>query len=171
MSVDIANESGVPVDTDELLDVAETVMGAMGVNPLAELSVVLTDTTTMADLHWRWMQEREEEPRPTDVMAFPQDELETVRRPGRSAAGPALLGDVVLCPEVAIRQAATAGHTMHDELALLLTHGILHLLGYDHATLDEEKEMFDLQKRLLAAWRKARKSPEGTRASDPQVRP
>ena len=166
MSVDIANESGVPVDTDELLDVAETVLGAMGVNPLAELSVVLTDSTTMADLHERWMKESG----PTDVMAFPQDELEAVRRPGRSAAAPTLLGDVVLCPEVAIRQAATAGHTMHDELALLLTHGILHLLGYDHATLDEETEMFDLQKELLAAWRKARKSPEGTRTSDPQVR-
>lgn len=162
MSVDIANESGVPTDTDELLDVAETVLGEMGVNPLAELSVVLTDVATMAELHHRWMQDKDEEPSPTDVMAFPQDELEAVRRPGRSGAAPMLLGDVVLCPEVAIRQAATAAHSMHDELALLLTHGILHLLGYDHATPEQEKEMFGLQKQLLAGWERTRK-PQGRR--------
>jgi probable rRNA maturation factor len=63
-----------------------------------------------------------------------------------------MLGDVVLCPQVAVRQALAAGHHRDDELALLLTHGILHLLGYDHAEPDEHAEMFGLQSRLLAEW-------------------
>jgi probable rRNA maturation factor len=86
-------------------------------------------------------------PGPTDVMSFPMDEL----RPGRDdeEPEPGLLGDVVLCPTVAERQAAEAGHTAAEEILLLTTHGILHLLGYDHAEPDEEREMFDLQRRLL----------------------
>jgi probable rRNA maturation factor len=84
---------------------------------------------------------------PTDVLSFPMDEL----RPGRDGApsGPGLLGDVVLCPEVARSQAVVAGHTVAEELLLLTAHGVLHLLGYDHAEPDEEREMFDLQRRLL----------------------
>ena len=71
---------------------------------------------------------------------------------GDAEPGP-LLGDVVLCPEVAAEQAGEAGHSAEDELHLLCTHGILHLLGYDHADPDEEREMFELQARLLASWR------------------
>jgi probable rRNA maturation factor len=69
--------------------------------------------------------------------------------------GPALLGDIVLCPDVAAKQAAAAGHSASDELALLTVHGALHLLGYDHAEPDEEREMFELQARLLQTWRAA----------------
>jgi probable rRNA maturation factor len=58
----------------------------------------------------------------------------------------------VLCPEFAAEQAAAAGHTLGHELALLTIHGVLHLLGYDHAEPDEEKEMFALQRRLLEEW-------------------
>ncbi len=66
--------------------------------------------------------------------------------------GPALLGDVVLCPEVAAKQAAAAGHSTESELFLLTTHGVLHLLGYDHGTPEEETEMFVLQAQLVTAW-------------------
>ncbi len=86
-------------------------------------------------------------PGPTDVMSFPMDEL----RPGREDREPqaGLLGDIVLCPSVAERQARDAGHATEEELLLLTTHGILHLLGYDHAEPEEEKEMFELQRKLL----------------------
>ena len=63
-----------------------------------------------------------------------------------------MLGDIVLCPEFASKQAAAAGHTLGQELALLTVHGVLHLLGYDHAEPDEEKEMFALQGQLLEEW-------------------
>ena len=78
-------------------------------------------------------------------MSFPMDELDTARRPDEAGPGPALLGDVVLCPAVAADQAAPAGHSLDDELHLLTVHGILHLLGYDHAEPAEEREMFRLQ--------------------------
>jgi probable rRNA maturation factor len=70
-----------------------------------------------------------------------------------TGGGPVVLGDVVLCPAVAARQAADAGHSTADELALLTTHGLLHLLGFDHAEPDEHAEMFGLQGELLAGWR------------------
>jgi probable rRNA maturation factor len=88
-----------------------------------------------------------DEPGPTDVLSFPMDELRPGRADDPTPAG--LLGDVVLCPEVAVEQARTAGHSTVEELLLLTTHGILHLLGYDHAEPEEEKEMFGLQRQLL----------------------
>ena len=143
MSVEVNNESGVEVDETEIVALARHVLAGMRVHPQAELSVVLVDETAMEQLHVQWM----DEPGPTDVLSFPMDEL----RPGSdgedSPAG--LLGDVVLCPQVAAKQARQAGHSTAEELLLLTTHGILHLLGYDHAEPAEEKEMFDLQRRLL----------------------
>ncbi|UZN01793.1 rRNA maturation RNase YbeY [Cellulomonas sp. S1-8] len=143
MSVEVSNESGVEVDEAEFSALGRYVMDAMHVHPQADLFVRLVDTGTMTDLHVRWM----DEPGPTDVLSFPMDEL----RPGREGepAGPGVLGDVVLCPEVAATQARAAGHSTAEEMLLLTTHGILHLLGYDHAEPDEEKEMFALQRRLL----------------------
>ena len=149
MSIDIANESGIPVDELALVAVARFVLEELGVNPLAELSVLLVDGGSMSALHERWMGE----PGPTDVLAFPMDELDTARGPDETEPGPALLGDVVLCPELARRQAAQAGHSMAEELHLLCVHGVLHLLGYDHGEPDEEREMFGLQTRLLDTWR------------------
>ncbi len=163
MSVDIANESGTEVDEVALAGVARHVLDEMHIHPLAELSVLLVDEKVMADLHERWMGE----PGPTDVLAFPMDEL---RPPGPPQAGgyradraaaegedpsPALLGDVVLCPAAAAAQAREAGHSTADELELLCTHGLLHLLGYDHADEEERVAMFGLQDRLLASWRAA----------------
>jgi probable rRNA maturation factor len=122
----------------------------MGVSPLAELSVLLVDTPAMEALHVKWMNE----PGPTDVLAFPMDEIDISRGPqdDEQQAGPALLGDVVLCPEVAAKQAVEAGHSTEAELHMLATHGVLHILGYDHGEPDEAQEMFGLQGQLLAAW-------------------
>ncbi|RJK97040.1 rRNA maturation RNase YbeY [Vallicoccus soli] len=146
MSVDVNNESGTPVDEDVLVDLARHVLERLRIHPLAELSVLVVDEGTMERLHVQYM----DEPGPTDVLSFPMDEL----RPGSEDKEPVpgLLGDVVLCPAVAAAQARTAGHSTQDELNLLLTHGILHLLGYDHAEPDEEREMFGLQRELLTSY-------------------
>jgi probable rRNA maturation factor len=155
VSIEIANESGVEVDTDPVLAVARHTLDQMGVNPLAELSILLVDVDYMTELNHRWMGGDG----PTDVLAFPMDEGSVDHGPGEAGGGePALLGDIVLCPEVAAKQAAAAGHSTDDELHLLTVHGTLHLLGYDHAEPEEEREMFALQARLLSSWRAARRS-------------
>jgi len=152
MSIEIANESGVEVDTDAILGVARHALTEMGVSPLAELSILLVDEEYMTDLNHRWM----DGDGPTDVLAFPMEEANVDHGPGENGAEPALLGDIVLCPQVAARQAAAAGHSASYELQLLTVHGTLHLLGYDHAEPEEEREMFGLQARLLDGWRLSR---------------
>ena len=127
MSIEVANESGVEVDEAELIDVAAFVIARMDVHPAAELSITLVDKDTMADLHVTWMNL----PGPTDVMSFPMDELTPGGRPDLAEPGPAMLGDIVLCPAFAADQAASSGHPLAHELALLTVHGCLHLLGYD----------------------------------------
>jgi len=163
VTVEVANESGVSVDEPALAALARHVLTEMRMHPLAELSVLLVDTDTMADLHQRWLGE----PGPTDVLAFPMDELRPPPpgsdRSDRSAGadsgpGPGLLGDVVLCPEVAEKQASAAQHPVGDELDMLCAHGILHLLGFDHAEPDEKATMFGIQDRLLSSWRATRGS-------------
>lgn len=143
MSIDVLNESTHELDEVELVECARYVMTQMQVHPRAELCVRLVDEDVMERLHVRWM----DLPGPTDVMSFPMDELTPGRDGGTSAEG--MLGDVVVCPSVAARQAATAGHATAEEILLLLTHGILHLLGYDHVESAEEQEMFELQRQLL----------------------
>jgi probable rRNA maturation factor len=153
MSIDIANETDYGteqgVDAEELVGVARYVLGEMGIHPMAELSILLVDTAAMEQLHIQWM----DEPGPTDVLSFPMDELRPARAEDDNEPVPGLLGDVVLCPEVAEKQARDAGHATAEELRLLTTHGILHLLGYDHAEPEEEAEMFGLQKQLLRGWK------------------
>ena len=159
MTIEIANESGVAVDEVALASVARFALDQLRIHPLAELSVLLVDESTMTDLHVKWM----DEPGPTDVLSFPMDELRPPSMGGahgsRGAGGdepgpePGLLGDVVLCPPVAAAQARQAGHSAQHELEMLCVHGILHLLGYDHADPEEEAEMFGLQAELLKAWR------------------
>ena len=148
MSIEVSNESGLDVSEEELISVARFVIEKMNVSPGAELSMVLLDTAAMADLHMRWM----DLPGPTDVMSFPMDELEPGGRPDAAEPGPSMLGDIVLCPQFAAEQATAAGHELEHELALLTVHGVLHLLGYDHAEPAEEKEMFGLQRQLLDEW-------------------
>ena len=146
MSIEVLNESGTDVDAHELSRLSRFVMDRMRVHPLAELCIKAVDEDTMAGLNEKWM----EGEGPTDVLAFPMDEL----RPGLVNEEPeeGVLGDLVLCPAIAARQAETAGHSTTDEIDLLTVHGILHLLGYDHAEPDEHREMFGLQARLLAEW-------------------
>ncbi|HIY95174.1 MAG TPA: rRNA maturation RNase YbeY, partial [Candidatus Rothia avicola] len=114
----------------------------MKVSPETELSIAIVGESEMERIHIDWM----DLPGPTDVMSFPMDEL----APGtddQPATG--VLGDIVLCPPVAARQGADAGHSTLDELCLLTTHGILHCLGFDHATAEEEAEMFGIQRTIL----------------------
>ncbi|HEX6686120.1 MAG TPA: rRNA maturation RNase YbeY [Candidatus Limnocylindrales bacterium] len=171
MSIEIANESGVDVDADQIVAVARHTLGQMGVNPLAELSVLLVDADYMAVLNHQWMGKDG----PTDVLAFPMDETTSIDHgPAEAPGAPTLLGDIVLCPEVATAQAAKYGsadprmrvdevtqpadsnYGMADELTMLTIHGVLHLLGYDHAEPEEEREMFALQGKLLSAWQARR---------------
>ena len=154
MTIEVANESGVDVDVFALEKLARYVLDEMGVHPLVELSIRLVDVPSMTSLHEHFMNE----PGPTDVLAFPMDELHDRRDDSddEEDAPPTLLGDVVLCPDVARSQALTAGHGTEAELHLLCTHGVLHLLGYDHADAPTEQEMFGTQSRLLASWAAAR---------------
>ena len=153
MSIEILNESGVELDVQRLAALSRFVMDRMRVHPQAELCVKAVDEATIAELNERWM----EKPGPTDVLAFPMDEL----RPGLVDEEPeeGVLGDLVLCPDIAARQGETAGHGTLAEIELLTTHGILHLLGYDHAEPEEEKEMFELQRQLLLTFLAGRGRP------------
>lgn len=149
MTIEVLNESGHDLDVKGLARLSRFVMDRMRVHPLAELCIKAVDEPTIAELNERWM----EKDGPTDVLAFPMDEL----RPGLVNEDPeeGVLGDLVLCPEVAARQASTAGHSTTAEIELLTVHGILHLLGFDHAEPEEHEEMFGLQAELLDAWRES----------------
>jgi len=155
MSIEVNDESGEGIDAERVAALARFVLDRLRVHPQAELSVLAVDVATMSSLHQQWM----DEDGPTDVLSFPMDEL----RPGTDDEDPepGLLGDVVLCPAVAAQQAAAAGHPTAQELDLLTTHGILHLLGYDHAEPDEEREMFGLQTELLRGWVEAGQGSAG----------
>jgi probable rRNA maturation factor len=146
VSIEISNESEVSVDEARVLKLAGFALHELKIHPKAELAIQFVDEAAMEVLHIQWM----DEPGPTDVLSFPMDEL----RPGSESeiTPPGLLGDIVVCPQVAIRQAETAGHEPINEILLLTTHGILHLLGFDHAEPDEEREMFGLQKSILDAF-------------------
>jgi probable rRNA maturation factor len=152
VSIEVLEESGSEVDVRRMARLSRFVMDRLRVHPQAELCIKLVDETTIAELNEQWM----EKTGPTDVLAFPMDEL----RPGLVNEEPeeGVLGDLVLCPQVAEQQAAEArtkgqaGYSTTDEVDLLTVHGILHLLGYDHAEPEEHREMFGLQARLLAEW-------------------
>ena len=150
MSIDVLNESGHDVDVVELSRLSRFVMDRMRLHPATEMCLRLVDEETIAALNAKWMGSDGA----TDVLAFPMDELV----PGRVGEEPqeGYLGDIALSPVVAARQAAEAGHPEVDELRLLTVHGILHLLGYDHAEPAEHREMFGLQARLLAEWQGVR---------------
>lgn len=154
MSIEVLDESGATLDATGLAKLARFVMDRMRVHPQAELCIKAVDEATIAELNEQWM----DKVGPTDVLAFPMDEL----RPGLVNEEPeeGVLGDLVLCPAVAAKQAETAGHAVADEIDLLTVHGILHLLGYDHAEPEEHREMFGLQARLLAEWQGVKSGEE-----------
>lgn len=147
MSVEVTNESGIDLEVEWVADLMDFAFSRLRVSPEADVAVIFVDETAMEQLHIQWMMEAG----PTDVLSFPMDEL----RPGRPGepAVTGILGDIVVCPTVAQKQAADAGHSAVDEMKLLTVHGLLHLLGFDHAEEDEEKEMFGLQNQILADFR------------------
>ena len=150
MPIDLVDTSGTAsTDADALLRQAAFLLDRLHLDPDAELSIALVDEAEMTRLHVEWM----DEPGSTDVLSFPMDDLAPGDPLGPRVTG--VLGDVIICPDVAARQADQAGHGVNDELALLLTHGVLHLLGYDHAEPHEHERMFALQDSLLADWRSA----------------
>jgi len=156
MSIEVLNETEAGIDELELVEISRYVLRELNIHPQTELCIRLVDEAAMETLHVQWM----DLPGPTDVMSFPMDEL-TPGRPGEEP-DPGLLGDVVLCPSVAAKQATKAGHALEEEILLLTTHGILHLLGYDHNEAEEEKEMFELQRQLLLTFLATRgRSGEG----------
>jgi probable rRNA maturation factor len=147
VSIEVIDESGHELDVQRLAELSRFVMDRMRVHPLAELCIKAVDEPTIARLNEQWMEKQG----PTDVLAFPMDEL----RPGLVDEEPeeGVLGDLVVCPDVAAAQGEAAGHGRDAEIELLTVHGILHLLGYDHAEPEEHRVMFGLQDQLLAAWR------------------
>ncbi|MBA3020848.1 rRNA maturation RNase YbeY [Propionicimonas sp.] len=148
--IELNNESGVEVDTKRLIQLATFALDLLRIHSEAELSVLLVDVDTMTAYHRKFM----DEPGPTDVLSFPMDEL---RAPDPDEEPPlGLLGDIVLCPTVTAAQAAEGGRTPEEEADYLLIHGLLHLLGHDHAEPGEKKVMFDLNDKIIAAWTASR---------------
>ena len=143
MSVEVLNESGLDLDLAEFAKLARFTMGRMRVHPEAELCLRLVDEATITEYNQRWMGKEGA----TDVLSFPMDELRPARDGEVEQEG--ILGDMLLCPQYATAQAPSFSRSPEDEMRLLTIHGILHLLGYDHAEPEEEKEMFELQRRLL----------------------
>jgi probable rRNA maturation factor len=152
VTIEINNESEIEVDLKSTRELASYVIEQLKLHPMVDLGIIFVNEKPMTDLHIQWM----DEPGPTDVLSFPMDELRPGADDGPLVEG--VLGDVVICPQVARLQAEAAGHSMMDEVHLLLTHGILHLVGFDHAEPDEEREMFKLQKNLLEGFGSGRNS-------------
>lgn len=140
---EVLNETDYQIDGEEFAALADYVLTQMHVSPSCELNILFIDEDPMAQLHVRWLDLEG----PTDVMSFPMDELRpgTEERPTPEGT----LGDICICPQVAERQAREAGHSLVEEMLMLATHGMLHLLGFDHAEPEEKEEMFTLQRKLL----------------------
>ena len=142
MAIEITNRSGIAYSEADLESLFQFGLDDLALNPECDLEILLVDEDEMAQLHVKWMGE----PGPTDVLTFPMDEL----RPGTTEAG--ILGDIVMCPQVAIRQAEITNHTFVREMSILGIHGLLHIVGYDHTTQAEEMEMFARQESIVARW-------------------
>jgi probable rRNA maturation factor len=149
VSIELSNESEIELDLDRVQSLAIHVRDELKLHPQVDIGVIFVDEAAMTELHIKWM----DEPGPTDVLSFPMDEL----RPGSDLlpSPEGILGDIVVCPQVAAEQALKAGHSTMEEILLLVTHGMLHLVGFDHAEPEEEKEMFGLQKQFLASFYEA----------------
>lgn len=144
MTIEITNRSGIAYSEADLESLFQFGMTDLGLSQECDLEVLLVDEEEMTQLHLKWM----DEPGPTDVLTFPMDEI----RP--HSIEPGILGDIVICPQVAIRQAESAGHAFTHEISILAVHGLLHIVGYDHSEKKDEKEMFDLQESIVARWGK-----------------
>lgn len=141
MTIELVNRSGALVPDKEMISLLDYGIEYMELNPQCEISLSFVDVQEMEELHIKWMQEDG----PTDVLSFPMDMPE-------KKGDVVTLGDIVISPAVAAKQAATAGHSVEHEMYILATHGLLHILGYDHADPDEEKVMFTLQEKIVKEW-------------------
>jgi len=170
-------QSDVVIDVDRWRLLTCSVLGAEGVRGAAELSVLFVDEATIAEMNRVHM----EKDGATDVLAFPIDAVVVGESPGpgRVSRGPdrpevdaddhpLLLGDVVVCPAVAAWQAPTHAGNLDDELALLITHGVLHVLGYDHADDDQRIAMQRRETALLEEFHWGRPAPSGFRIDHPE---
>jgi probable rRNA maturation factor len=138
MTVEVTNRSGVAAPEREIDSLLTFGISYMDLHPECEISVTFVDDQEMEELHIKWM----DEPGTTDVLSFPMD-MPTDENDAVT------LGDIVIAPVVAADQAVTAGHSAEHEIFILAAHGLLHILGYDHANADDEKVMFALQEDLV----------------------
>ena len=145
MYIELTDLTNSNADSNRIKSLADFSLRSLGIHPESELSISLVDVEEMSSLHMRWL----DESGPTDVLSFPMDEL----KPNSSSDGPGILGDIVLCPEYAKKQAVEIGHSLQDELEVLVVHGVLHLLGFDHRENDEKTMMFSRQDEILREWR------------------
>ena len=141
MTVEITNRSGALVPETQLNSFLNFGIDYMELNPECDISLTFVNPQEMEELHIKWM----DEPGPTDVLSFPMDLPE-------KKGDIVTLGDIVIAPAVAAKQALDAGHSTEEEIFILATHGLLHILGYDHADPDEEKVMFALQEKIVKEW-------------------
>lgn len=144
MTIEITNTSGQLVPGDQVQSLLSFAMSELKLNPECDLSVGFIDDDYMTELHIKWM----DEPGSTDVLSFPMDMPE-------EEGDVVVLGDIMISPTFAANQAAVAGHSADHEIYILATHGLLHIIGYDHAEPDEEKIMFALQESLVEKWKKS----------------
>ena len=143
MSIEVTNTSGQLVPADQLTSLLTFALGVLDLNPANDLSVSFVKDDYMSELHLKWM----DEPGTTDVLSFPMDMPLT-------SQDIVTLGDIVISPVVAQIQAQAQGHSTDHEIYILATHGLLHILGYDHADKEEEKTMFALQEKIVTDWEK-----------------
>ncbi len=137
--IEVENRSGQLAPESEVLKLLQNSLKELGLHPDCELTLAFINDSEMEDLHKKWM----DLPGTTDVMSFPMDELKP------NDPEPGILGDIVISPVVARAQAERAGHSFEHEVKILAAHGLLHLLGYDHQELEEERVMFALQEDLV----------------------
>jgi len=142
MTIEVTNSSGQLVPGTEVSSLLTFAMRELKLNPECDLNVGFIDDKYMSELHIKWM----DEPGSTDVLSFPMDMPE---HEGEVVT----LGDIMISPTFAAAQALTAGHCAEHEIYILATHGLLHIIGYDHAEPSEEKIMFALQEQIVEKWK------------------
>lgn len=143
MTIEVTNTSGQLVPSQEITSLLTFAMNELKLNPDCDLNLGFIDDQYMSELHIKWMNE----PGSTDVLSFPMDMPE---KEGDAVT----LGDIMISPTFAAAQAKTAGHSTEYEIYILATHGLLHIIGYDHAEPQQERVMFALQEQIVENWKK-----------------
>jgi probable rRNA maturation factor len=142
MTLEITNTSGLLVPANEMQSLMSFAFKELDLHSDCELNMLFVDDEEMTELHTKWMNEGGT----TDVLSFPMDMPESKEQA-------VTLGDIVISPRVAAQQAKNAGHSVEHEIFILATHGLLHILGYDHVELADEVIMFELQESIVATWK------------------